>query len=1030
MKKFFGFLMAAAVLFGASSCVKEDISSSLAGGEVEVTLTANLADLGTRAIGDGTSATNLYVAIYEAGTKNQLSTEIINPEQAIAVNGKTATVRVVLLKDKHYDLVFWAQSPNATCYTRNWAARNIEVVYDGAVAQDEDRDAFFGVWNNWRAGHDNTEFPLHRPFAQLNAGLSQEDVINIENNKVSVADLHAAVTVKHIANILNLDSDNAGTVSGEAEVTFASAAKPTEDLLVGSKTYNYLSMNYLLVNEKQNVDVTYTLEEVNEESEGTKYVRPYYNVPVQRNYRTNIIGNLISSPMDFTVYIVPEFYEPANNYVTTATDLQKAINSAKAGETLHIVLGDNIVGDVMAHIKPGVDIIINGENIDLGESNFKYDGTIKIHHGSNYNDGKITIKNINFETATPELNFIMPNDFGVNEDGVTCRYSQNVTVENCTFTATGEAVDTVVGVQAKSCKNLKVIGCTATNMHSLIQAQSCGGDVVVKNSTVNGKNGVAFKQVKNAVVEGCTIVAKAYGIRFDGNTDNYGITANNNSVTAVQPLIVRKMTGKNNTITLSENEFNVVDAIYQIVITKGSDDEAYVYPTGTYTITGHEGCTTYPIADKESLAAAVANPLLPVVEVEGAVENVGLGFEVKRDAVLNFNNNELNAGSDANSRWYAIEVFGNYDVAINDANFTRAGVYAEDGANVVFNNGVINHKPERSSRYIFCAQSGSTITVKDGTFNNDRPNNSYFWADNATIVVEGGNFGGSTSTKKVVLTNNGKLIIKGGTFNFDPTAWLAAGYSVVKVNGTWTVVKGENVTAATNIDSLVAAMNEGKSEIYLAAGTYTFPASDIKAGVTITCAPGTVFTGNSKLNIKGATVIGAKFSNPTGTAVDQTINGTFKNCTFEGSNALRWCYAGETVVFEDCVFSGSTYGIHFDGGANYVVFRNCTISGFNAFAAATTLVTFEGCTFVGNGKSNYNGANLWGSATMVNCEFTFNGSTGNEWIDCIGADKTYSFENCTINGVAYTAENYAEYLANIESRNEITVKINGVDCAM
>ena len=94
------------------------------------------------------------------------------------------------------------------------------------------------------------------------------------------------------------------------------------------------------------------------------------------------------------------------------------------------------------------------------------------------------------------------------------------------------------------------------------------------------------------------------------------------------------------------------------------------------------------------------------------------------------------------------------------------------------------------------------------------------------------------------------------------------------------------------------------------------------------------------------------------------------------------------------------------------------------------MVTFEGCTFVGNGKSGYNGANLWGSATLKNCEFTFNGTTTYEWIDCIGADKAYSFENCTINGVAYTAENYTEYLANIESSNEITVMINGVDCAM
>ena len=233
-----------------------------------------------------------------------------------------------------------------------------------------------------------------------------------------------------------------------------------------------------------------------------------------------------------------------------------------------------------------------------------------------------------------------------------------------------------------------------------------------------------------------------------------------------------------------------------------------------------------------------------------------------------------------------------------------------------------------------------------------------------------------------------------------------------------------------DIEALKSAVAVAGATVNLVAGEYAFPAASIAEGVTIKCAEGVVFTGNSKLNIKGATVIGATFSNPTGTAVDQTINGVFKNCTFKGSNALRWCYAGETCVFEDCVFSGDVYGVHFDGGSYAATFRNCEISGFNAFAGAIAMVNFEGCTFKGNGKSGYNGANLWGSATMKNCEFTFNGTTTYEWIDCIGEDKTYSFENCTINGVPYTADNYAEYLANIESRNEITVKINGVDCAM
>ena len=186
--------------------------------------------------------------------------------------------------------------------------------------------------------------------------------------------------------------------------------------------------------------------------------------------------------------------------------------------------------------------------------------------------------------------------------------------------------------------------------------------------------------------------------------------------------------------------------------------------------------------------------------------------------------------------------------------------------------------------------------------------------------------------------------------------------------------------------------------VQVPAGEYTFPASSIKEGMTIKCAEGTVFQGASSLNIKGATVEGATFSNAAGTVVTSTINGTFKDCVFEGGNALRYCYAGETVVFENCVFSGNTYGIHFDGGANEIIFRNCTFSGFNATAAAVTMTTFEGCTFKSNGKSNYNGINIWGSAKMVNTNFEFDGSVDNEWIDPISADKTYEFTGCTING--------------------------------
>ena len=267
-------------------------------------------------------------------------------------------------------------------------------------------------------------------------------------------------------------------------------------------------------------------------------------------------------------------------YVASAAELQAAVTAA-TGETL-IKFGADIEGNVTVIQKQGVKITVDGNSQ-------KYNGSIKVHSNSNhYADAALTIKNVNFATSAASINVIEALENGSQ------RYSSNITVEDCTFTATGAAVNTAVGVQIKSSKNAKVINCTATNMHSLIQAQSCDETVVVKGCTVNGKNGVAFKQVKAATVEGTTITALEYGIRFDGNTDNYGIVVKDNNVTAVQPLIVRKMTGANNTIALEGTNTLTTEAEYQIVITNGSDDEEYVKPTGTYTLTGAAGFSLFP----------------------------------------------------------------------------------------------------------------------------------------------------------------------------------------------------------------------------------------------------------------------------------------------------------------------------------------------------------------------------------------------------------------------------------------------------
>jgi uncharacterized protein YjbI with pentapeptide repeats len=336
-------------------------------------------------------------------------------------------------------------------------------------------------------------------------------------------------------------------------------------------------------------------------------------------------------------------------------------------------------------------------------------------------------------------------------------------------------------------------------------------------------------------------------------------------------------------------------------------------------------------------------------------------------------------------------------VKVQDCNVIDAiegGLNLQNSTNIVIDNLTVDGTEYgvRAGQGSGTVNTGNTMTISDSNLNAQYP-----------IWLRGDAPGTVIITNSVLEpTEDGPMILDDANGNVNITI--------------------DGAAYVTTEEELKEALTDGADTVYVSAGTYTFPTSSISEGDVIVCDENTVFEGLSKLNIKGATVVGATFKNPTGTAVDQTINGTFKNCTFTGANGLRWCYAGETVVFENCVFDGSTYGVHFDGGANYVTFKNCTISGFNAMAAAITKTTFDGCTFVSNGKSNYNGINMWGDTDMINCTFVFDGSCDYEWIDLCSADKTAAFTNCVVND-GTNVSNVSTLIGNKLTKRETSGKI-------
>ena len=472
--------------------------------------------------------------------------------------------------------------------------------------------------------------------------------------------------------------------------------------------------------------------------------------------------------------------------VNTTANLEYQANNSPANRDIKIVLVGDVKGDdITIKQREGVNVIVAG-----AEGN-TYNGSI-IVNGDARARGEETLKfeGINFK-SNAEKDFISAPTKIDNR----YNYSHNITVDGCTFSS--EAYnEKIVGIKLLTTYNAVVKNCTATNIHSLAQFQSTDNETVIDGAKVeNCKNGISLGNMALATIKNVKINATGYGIRLDGEKSRtVAATIENAEISAYIPVNVRKMNndacnavvefiGENNTLTGSSD--------YEIAFCSNEYEEGVdpQNPVGTFRLQNAEEARAYygDVTSFSAFDAAVNSTNADTVTVEGNITMVGEGVEVERDVTIDFDNKVFNAGSDANSTWYAIETFGAYDVVIKNANFTRAGVFAGENANVVFENGTINHKPERTSRYIFCARSGATITVKDGTFTNDRAKNSYFWADNATIIVEGGNFGGVASNNKVVLTNGGQVIIKGGTFNFDPTAYVAEGYQAVKSGSTWTV---------------------------------------------------------------------------------------------------------------------------------------------------------------------------------------------------------------------------------------------------
>ena len=302
------YLAAAALTLLAVSCNKEQVAEVPDGQTVDVTFTAALpGEMATKAIGDGQTAKKLYVSVYE---NDDAKTKLDLDKTATFTDLKTQ-VTFSLVKGKTYNFVFWAQAAEGAPYDVT-DLKNIKISYEGAEANDEKRDAFYATRKELKVNGALTEtIKLYRPFAQVNFGTADL----LEAAAAGFVPKQSVFTATDVANVF--DTFNAeGKVEGPAtdKVTFAAAELPAEPLVIKDGTkYAWMTMNYIIPVGKQDEKHISNVTAEFVPATGDAITASSPQTPVQNNYRTNILGNLLTSQVIFNIEIVPIFNEPDND---------------------------------------------------------------------------------------------------------------------------------------------------------------------------------------------------------------------------------------------------------------------------------------------------------------------------------------------------------------------------------------------------------------------------------------------------------------------------------------------------------------------------------------------------------------------------------------------------------------------------------------------------------------------------------------------------------------------------------------------
>ena len=516
-------------MFFAGSCQQENLEPAAKGNTVTYTVEAPV-DVQTKAIGDGLNVNKVIYEVWHTsadGTtklvgegKDPKAVKLYQNSEDMVLIGEPgnqvnrAVITLDLLADQHYTILFWAQVDGTGVYNTKelTAVTYNNLTAEAYAANDERLAAFYAVdfINDGIAR--NSKVTLTRPFAQVNLGTLNSKAEAKENDyKIDLK--QSRMILDAVPTVFNTATDE---VSGYQTMTFAFHDVPAvkaEDatLTVNDTPYQYAGMNYVFAG--ANISLTYDIKvSLNGSEEYATVNNTVPQVPVKRNYRTNIVGNLLTSKTEYEVVVDARFNEPAEDIVLvdTPAELQTAINAASATEEITLD-GDVNLSELFEQLTKstteGVTFftVPAGKEITLNLNGYSITGVDQTqkNFGLIQNNGKLTVKNTS--TTVSKMSLVAEHNNGwnrysaviSNNPGAELTVEGNVVIEHLGGTDMSYGIDALTNGTSGAVKTT-IDGATVTSTYRAVRqflnSDSTMNELLIKDgSTLSAPNkGVFF----------------------------------------------------------------------------------------------------------------------------------------------------------------------------------------------------------------------------------------------------------------------------------------------------------------------------------------------------------------------------------------------------------------------------------------------------------------------------------------------------------------------------------------------------------